>query len=67
LPNTTLALKETEEITIYANREGGSLNTFHNQMNKPIREPQKVLEIMKKRPLYCIKCFPEVDLDGAAG
>jgi hypothetical protein len=67
LPNTTVALEEIEEITIYANREGGSLNTFHNQMNKPIREPQKVQEITKKRPLYCIKCFLEVDLDGAAG
>jgi hypothetical protein len=67
LPNTTLAREETKEITIYANREGGSLNTFHNQVNKPSREPQKVQEITKKRPLYCVKCFLEVNLDGAAG
>jgi hypothetical protein len=36
-------------------------------MNKPSREPQKIKEITKERPLDCIKCFPEVNLDGAAG
>jgi hypothetical protein len=36
----TLAREKTKEITIYANREGSSLNIFHNQMNKLSREPQ---------------------------
>jgi hypothetical protein len=35
-------------------------------MNKPSREPQELKKITKKGPLDLIKCFPEIDLDGAA-
>jgi len=66
LPNPTLTLGETEEITIDADRKRGNLNTFHDKMNKPCREPQELKEIMKKRPLDRIKCFLEINLDGAA-
>jgi hypothetical protein len=35
-------------------------------MNKPSREPQELKKITKKGPLDQIKCFPEIDIDGAA-
>jgi hypothetical protein len=35
-------------------------------MNKPSREPQELKKITKKGPLNLIKCFPKIDLDGAA-
>jgi hypothetical protein len=35
-------------------------------MNKPSREPQELKEIAKKGLLDLIKCFPEVNLGGAA-
>jgi hypothetical protein len=35
-------------------------------MDKPSRKPQVLKKITKKGPLDRIKCFPEINLDGAA-
>jgi hypothetical protein len=42
----------------------GGLNTFHNKMDKPSREPQELKEITEKEPLDRIKCLSKINLDG---